>query len=108
METIANNVLVYYSIDGGNNWTQSINDSANQSPSPFVENASIQNAAISLNRYIFTLINSKKTSRTNPVSKPFNAFGIIAGLNNYTAKPTVLTPFISLPDNAFLRMPSKI
>ena len=57
VETVTNNVLVYYSIDGGNNWTQSINDSANPSPSPFVENASIQNAAISLNRYIFTLIN---------------------------------------------------
>ena len=58
VETVANNVLVYYSIDGGNNWTQSTNDSAIPSPSPFVENASIQNAVISLNRYIFTLINS--------------------------------------------------
>ena len=56
VETVTNNVLLYYSIDGGNNWTQSINDSTN---SPlFIENASIQNATISLNRYIFTLINS--------------------------------------------------
>jgi photosystem II stability/assembly factor-like uncharacterized protein len=56
VETIESNVLLYYSIDGGNNWNQSINDSAN--PSPFLENATIQNTAISLNRYIFTLINS--------------------------------------------------
>jgi photosystem II stability/assembly factor-like uncharacterized protein len=56
VETVTNNVLLYYSIDGGNNWTQSINDSTN---SPlFIENASIQNATISLNRYIYTLINS--------------------------------------------------
>jgi photosystem II stability/assembly factor-like uncharacterized protein len=56
VETVASNVLLYYSIDGGNNWSQSINDSAISSL--FIENASIQNAAISLNRYIFTLIDS--------------------------------------------------
>ena len=60
VETVESNVLLYYSIDGGNNWTQSTNDSAN--PSPFLENATIQNAAICLDgivvRYIITLINS--------------------------------------------------
>ena len=50
VETVTSNVLLYYSIDGGNNWSQSTYLS--------IENGSIQNAAISLNRYIFTLINS--------------------------------------------------
>lgn len=56
VETDESNILLYNSIDGGNNWNQSTNDSAN--PSPFLENATIQNAAISLNRYIITLIDS--------------------------------------------------
>jgi photosystem II stability/assembly factor-like uncharacterized protein len=60
VETEDSNVLLYYSIDGGNNWSQSINDTA--IPTPFIENGSIQNAAICLDgiivRYIFTLINS--------------------------------------------------
>jgi photosystem II stability/assembly factor-like uncharacterized protein len=56
VETVSSNVLLYYSIDGGNNWSQSTNDS--DISSLFIENGSIQNAAISLNIYIFTLINS--------------------------------------------------
>ena len=50
VETITSNVLLYYSINGGDNWSQSTY--------LFIENGSIKNATISLNRYIFTLINS--------------------------------------------------
>ena len=61
IETVTNDVLLYYSIDGGNTWVQSINDSASPFPALFnIPNASIKNSAICLDglivRYIFTLI----------------------------------------------------
>ena len=57
VEIATNDVLLYYSIDGGNNWTQSTNNSAISLP-----NSVIKNTAICLDgstvRYILTLINS--------------------------------------------------
>jgi len=58
VETAANSILLYYSIDGGISWTQSTNASALF----IVPNAIIKNAAIALDgfivRYVFTLINN--------------------------------------------------
>lgn len=57
VEIATNSVLLFYSIDGGNNWTQSTNNSAISLP-----NSVIKNTAICLDgstvRYILTLINS--------------------------------------------------
>ena len=57
VEIVTNDVLLFYSIDGGNNWTQSTNNSAISLP-----NSVIKNTAICLDgstvRYILTLINS--------------------------------------------------
>ena len=57
VEIATNDVLLFYSIDGGNNWTQSTINSAISLP-----NSVIKNTAICLDgstvRYILTLINS--------------------------------------------------
>jgi photosystem II stability/assembly factor-like uncharacterized protein len=57
VEIATNSVLLFYSIDGGNNWTQSTNNSAISLP-----NSVIKNTVICLDgstvRYILTLINS--------------------------------------------------
>jgi photosystem II stability/assembly factor-like uncharacterized protein len=63
VEIETNDVLLYYSIDGGNNWTQSTNDSALPIPTLFnIPDAVIKNVAICLDvaivRYILTLTNS--------------------------------------------------
>lgn len=63
VETSSNSTLLYYSIDGGNNWIQSTNNSALPSPTLFnISNTVIKNTVIYLDgiiiRYILTLINS--------------------------------------------------
>jgi hypothetical protein len=67
VETATNNVLLFWSIDGGNNWSQSINDSATPPNIFSISNAYMRNSAITLYRsvseilecvYILTLLNN--------------------------------------------------
>ena len=51
VETATNNVLLFWSIDGGNNWSQSINDSATPPDIFNIPNAYMRNSAITLYKY---------------------------------------------------------
>ena len=96
VETAANSVLLYYSIDGGIIWTQSINDSATPASSLFtVPNANIKNAAIALDgvtvRYIFTLINNTGALDIyTSVNGGANLSNVLS-LPDFTTYPTALS-----------------